>query len=79
VKLNWEIHGNTIPHLHAHLFPRYVGDRFEGRPIDAREVEPSAYDAGQFDRFATALQQQLGRAFYKSADVKGVVKKDPEA
>jgi diadenosine tetraphosphate (Ap4A) HIT family hydrolase len=26
VKLNYEIHGNTIPHLHPHLFPRYVGD-----------------------------------------------------
>jgi diadenosine tetraphosphate (Ap4A) HIT family hydrolase len=24
VKLNYEIHGNTVPHLHLHLFPRYV-------------------------------------------------------
>jgi diadenosine tetraphosphate (Ap4A) HIT family hydrolase len=22
VKLNYEIHGNTIPHLHMHLYPR---------------------------------------------------------
>ena len=29
-KLNYEIHGNTIPHLHLHLFPRRPGDR--GRP-----------------------------------------------
>ena len=29
VKLNYEIHGNTIPHLHVHLFPRYKGDPFE--------------------------------------------------
>jgi diadenosine tetraphosphate (Ap4A) HIT family hydrolase len=35
-KLNYEIHGNTIPHLHLHLYPRYPGDPFEGRPIDAR-------------------------------------------
>jgi diadenosine tetraphosphate (Ap4A) HIT family hydrolase len=62
VKLNWEIHGNTIPHLHAHLFPRYVGDRFERRPIDPREVEPSAYGPGRFDRFVADLRQQLGRA-----------------
>jgi diadenosine tetraphosphate (Ap4A) HIT family hydrolase len=33
VKLNYEIHGNTIPHLHANLFPRYEGDPFEGGPI----------------------------------------------
>ena len=37
-KLNYEIHGNTIPHLHLHLFPRWKGDRFEGRPIDGRDA-----------------------------------------
>ena len=39
-KLNYEIHGNTIPHLHLHLFPRWHGDRFAGRPIDPAEAEP---------------------------------------
>ena len=34
VKMNYEIHGNTLAHLHLHLYPRYVGDPFEGRPID---------------------------------------------
>lgn len=33
-KINYEIHGNTLPHLHAHLFPRFEGDPFEGRPIE---------------------------------------------
>ena len=36
VKINYQIHGNTIPHLHLHLFPRYRGDPFEGGPIDPR-------------------------------------------
>ena len=36
VKLNYEIHGNTIPHLHVHLFPRYKGDPFEDGPINPR-------------------------------------------
>jgi diadenosine tetraphosphate (Ap4A) HIT family hydrolase len=35
-KMNYEIHGNTLPHLHMHLFPRFNGDPFEGRPIDGR-------------------------------------------
>ena len=33
-KLNYEIHGNTIPHLHMHIYPRYPGDPYEGRPIE---------------------------------------------
>jgi len=33
-KLNYEIHGNTIPHLHLHVYPRYRGDPYVGRPID---------------------------------------------
>ena len=33
--MNCEIHGNPIRHLHVHLFPRFNGDPFEGRPIDA--------------------------------------------
>jgi diadenosine tetraphosphate (Ap4A) HIT family hydrolase len=47
-KLNWEIHGNTLPHLHVHIFPRYAGDRFSGRPIDPREVVDPVYRPGEF-------------------------------
>lgn len=40
VKLNYEIHGNTLPHLHLHVLPRQRGDRFEGRPINPEESLP---------------------------------------
>ena len=33
-KMNYEVHGNTIPHLHMHFFPRYAGDPFETRLAD---------------------------------------------
>src|SRR5687768_8808368 len=36
VKLNYEAHGNTIPHLHMHFYPRYPRDAFEGGPIDRK-------------------------------------------
>ncbi len=32
-EMNYEIHGNSIPHLHLHLYPRFSGDPFEGRPV----------------------------------------------
>jgi len=54
-KMNYEIHGNTIPHLHTHLYPRYPGDPFTGQPVDgkARLFERSA---DQIDRLARAVR-----------------------
>ena len=37
VKINDEIHGNTVPHLYMHLFPRTADDPFPGQPIDCSE------------------------------------------
>jgi diadenosine tetraphosphate (Ap4A) HIT family hydrolase len=36
VKMNYEIHGNTVPHLHMHLFPRMPGDVYVGYIIHSR-------------------------------------------
>lgn len=58
IKLNYEIHGNTLPHLHMHFFPRYVGDPFEGRAIEPNRIRHSVYVSGQFD----ALKDRLLRA-----------------
>jgi len=33
-KLNYNILGNVIPHLHAHILPRYFTDDAPNRPID---------------------------------------------
>jgi diadenosine tetraphosphate (Ap4A) HIT family hydrolase len=33
-KMNLQILGNLVPHLHVHLTPRYHGDPAPGRPID---------------------------------------------
>ena len=50
VKLNYEIHGNSLPHLHMHFFPRYRGDQFEGQPINPRLVKNPVYAPGEFQR-----------------------------
>lgn len=60
VKLNYEIHGNILPHLHMHFFPRHVGDRFEGKPIDPGRVSRSVYKAGAFAAARDRLLRALG-------------------
>ena len=60
--MNYEIHGNTIPHLHMHLFPRYVGDAFENQPINPRIVKTAVYAAGEFADFAARVQDALSKS-----------------
>jgi diadenosine tetraphosphate (Ap4A) HIT family hydrolase len=36
VKMNYEIHGNTIPHLHMHLYPRMPSDF--GGPLPPKDA-----------------------------------------
>jgi diadenosine tetraphosphate (Ap4A) HIT family hydrolase len=58
-KLNYEIHGNSLPHLHMHFFPRYRGDQFEGQPINPRLVKDPVYSAGEFHRIRDAFLAAL--------------------
>ncbi len=67
-KLNCELLGNQVPHLHWHLFPRYADDPDALRPVwlalDRAERDEAArrrLEAGRQDRAttATALRQVL--------------------
>jgi diadenosine tetraphosphate (Ap4A) HIT family hydrolase len=59
VKLNYEIHGNSLPHLHMHFFPRYRGDRFEGQPIDPRLAVQPVYAEREFQKILDAFVRGL--------------------
>ena len=59
VKLNYEIHGNTLPHLHVHLFLRYRGDPFEGGPINPELIKTSPYQGSEFTDFVKKLRAKL--------------------
>ena len=61
VKMNYEIHGNSLPHLHMHLFPRYRGDRFEGRPIDPKSVSGPVYADREFQQVRGAFLRLLAQ------------------
>jgi diadenosine tetraphosphate (Ap4A) HIT family hydrolase len=62
-KLNYELLGNQVPHLHWHLFPRYADDPDRLRPVwlalDAAERDADVrrrLEAGPEDRPATAAR-----------------------
>jgi diadenosine tetraphosphate (Ap4A) HIT family hydrolase len=58
VKMNYEIHGNTVPHLHVHLYPRYIDDPFPGKAIDySRKV--NLYQEGEFETFVNDMRREL--------------------
>ncbi|MFD9893551.1 HIT family protein [Amycolatopsis sp. NPDC059027] len=41
LKLNYETLGNSLPHLHTHLVPRYLKDPTPGRPFPLLPVDGS--------------------------------------
>jgi diadenosine tetraphosphate (Ap4A) HIT family hydrolase len=60
VKINIEQHGNTIPHLHFHIFPRYLDDLHAGKPIDYNITKPPVYEsAAEYDFFVNEMRRKL--------------------
>jgi diadenosine tetraphosphate (Ap4A) HIT family hydrolase len=60
IKINIEIHGNSLPHLHVHLYPRTLDDPFPGKPIDYRRKR-RLYAEGEFETFVAALRAEIAR------------------
>jgi diadenosine tetraphosphate (Ap4A) HIT family hydrolase len=58
IKMNYEVHGNTLPHLHLHLFPRQIDDPFVGGPIDPRRGSVTR-SADEIHALASAIQRRL--------------------
>ncbi|HEY1919062.1 MAG TPA: hypothetical protein VGH27_26110 [Streptosporangiaceae bacterium] len=57
-KMNYEIHGNTIPHLHMHLFPRMAGDVYAGYPNHCRATFTRT--PAELDHMREAVRTALG-------------------
>ncbi len=54
-KMNYNILGNVIPHLHVHIVPRYFTDSAPHRPIDPTPKGQEVYLA------ATAYAERIAR------------------
>jgi diadenosine tetraphosphate (Ap4A) HIT family hydrolase len=63
VKINYEIHVNTVPHLHMHLFPRTLEDPFPGGPIGYDQVDPPVYAPEEFREFVRSMQEAVDQCF----------------
>ena len=59
VKMNYEIHGNSLPHLHTRFYPRRPGDPFDGGPIDWTLVMEPVYAEGEFAAYVHMVQAAL--------------------
>ncbi len=59
-KLNFQMLGNAVPHLHAHIVPRYFGDPAPSRPIDPTPAGQEVFltEAG-YDERIQAIQREL--------------------
>ena len=56
VKLNYDILGNSLPHLHTHVVPRYADDPKPGWPFPFPDGDPGQIDEAAFRRDLEALR-----------------------
>jgi len=56
IKLNYDLLGNSLPHLHTHIVPRYADDPKPGWPFPFPEDEPGLIDEQAFRRDVEALR-----------------------
>lgn len=62
VKVNYEIHGNVIPHVHVHIVPRYPGDAIEVTGLPFNRVASAVWAPGELPQYAAALRAALEEA-----------------
>ena len=56
VKLNYDLLGNSLPHLHTHLIPRYADDPRPGWPFPFPKDEPGPIVEEAFRRDVEELR-----------------------
>ena len=62
LKMNYETLGNSLPHLHTHLIPRYRDDPAPGAPFPLSAAAAAQIPDERLEAEAAALRGRLDRA-----------------
>lgn len=62
VKLNYQLLGNELPHLHTHVVPRYADDPRPGWPLPFPDPEPGPMPEARLRSDLVALRQATSSA-----------------
>ena len=57
VKLNYDLLGNSLPHLHTHIVPRYADDPRPGWPFPFPDPDPGPMPADRLEADLAALRR----------------------
>jgi diadenosine tetraphosphate (Ap4A) HIT family hydrolase len=58
-KINYQILGNLVPHLHAHIQPRFYGDAYPGQPVSGAPEQPVFLRADEYLERISAIRAAL--------------------
>ena len=58
-KMNYELLGNKVPHLHWHLIPRFKEDPAWSDPVWSKPHDPVKLSADRVSRFVAEIQKHL--------------------
>jgi diadenosine tetraphosphate (Ap4A) HIT family hydrolase len=61
VKMNYNLLGNSVPHLHTHIVPRYEDDPQPGWPYPFPDPEPPPMAQERLRRDVDALQDRISK------------------
>ncbi len=67
-KVNYEVLGNTVPHVHTHIVPRYLDDAAPGRPLPFPDPRLPDQPGERFQRDVASLRGALGHEAGGSAE-----------
>jgi glycerophosphoryl diester phosphodiesterase len=58
-KMNYQLLGNLVPHLHAHIRPRVYGDPYPGQPVPGPPREPVHLSPTEYRQRGGAIRAAL--------------------